>query len=204
MKTTVFDYGAGNLRSVANALDSLDTSYEVIADAASLRRATRIILPGVGHYGQLLRSMDRLDARNALCDKIASGTPFLGICLGLQALFQGSDEAEVDGLAVYPGRVTRFPAGTRVPQMGWNRLDLHGDPRLLRGVGDSPYVYFANSFYVPAETAADRAAATCTYADRRFCAALEAGSVFGVQFHPEKSGPIGQRILRNFLEVEPC
>lgn len=202
--TVVFDYGAGNLRSVANTLESIATPFRIVADADGLAAASRIILPGVGHYGQLLRSLDRLDVRRALCGRIAAGVPFLGICLGLQALFEDSEEASEQGLAIYPGRVLRFPAGARVPQMGWNRLEVRGAPSLLHGIGADPYVYFANSYYVPERTAGERAAALCSYAGQSFCAALECGNVFGVQFHPEKSGPLGQRIVRNFLDWMPC
>ncbi len=202
--TAVFDYGAGNLRSVANTLESVSAPFEIVSDASGLEAASRIILPGVGHYGQLLRSLDTLGVRPALRERIAAGVPFLGICLGLQALFESSEEAAESGLGVYPGRVERFPAEARVPQMGWNCLDLQGAPRLLQGIGASPYVYFANSYYVPEDVAGTRAAALCQYAGRTFCAALEADNVFGVQFHPEKSGPLGQRIVRNFLEVAGC
>ncbi len=202
--TAVFDYGAGNLRSVANTLESIAVPFEIVSDARGLSIASRIILPGVGHYGQLLRSLDALGVRQTLCQRIAAGVPFLGICLGLQALFDSSEEAEERGLCVYPGRVVRFPRDARVPQMGWNCLNTRGAPRLLRGIGGNPYVYFANSYYVPAEAAGNRSAALCQYAGETFCAALESGNVFGVQFHPEKSGPLGQRIVRNFIEAEPC
>ena len=196
----ILDYGAGNLRSVENTLDAIGSRYEIVNDAASLRRAGRIVLPGVGHFGQLLRSLDALGLREALLERIAAGVPYLGICLGLQALFERSEEApELPGLAVFPGQVKRFPATSRVPQMGWNRLQPQGSPRLLAGVGDAPYVYFANSYYVPAETAGDRAAALCDYDGVGFTAALESDNIFGVQFHPEKSSATGQRVVRNFL-----
>ncbi len=202
--TAVFDYGAGNLRSVANTLESMQASFRIVSDAAGLESATRIILPGVGHYGQLLRSLDRLRVRETLRERIAAGTPFLGICLGLQALFESSEEAPERGLGIYPGRVVRFPADARVPHMGWNRLAAPGETRLLREIGAEPYVYFANSYYVPMSDAGGNAAALCRYAGKSFCAALERDNVFGVQFHPEKSGPVGQRIVRNFLAIEPC
>ena len=202
--TAVFDYGAGNLRSVANTLESVSAPFKIVTDAAELARAERIILPGVGHYGQLLRSLDRLQVRAAMCDRIASGVPFLGICLGLQALFESSEEAPDKGLGIYRGRVVRFREDARVPHMGWNQLAVRDGSRLLRGTGRRPYVYFANSYYVPSAAAGARAAAGCTYAGTTFCAALESGNVFGVQFHPEKSGPVGQRIVRNFLEAQPC
>ena len=186
--TAVFDYGAGNLRSVSNTLESIGADFEIVGDPSRLASAERIILPGEGNYGQLLRSLDRLGARAGLCGRIAAGVPFLGICLGLQALFDSSEEADEEGLGIYPGRVTRFPKQARVPHMGWNCLSVKPSSRLLRGVGPRPYVYFANSYYVGLD----------------FCAALERGNTFGVQFHPEKSGPLGQRIVRNFLEVQPC
>ena len=195
----IFDYGAGNLRSVENALAAIGEPFAIVNDSAGLRKADKIVLPGVGHYGQMLRSLDALGVRETIRERIAAGTPFLGICLGFQALFETSEESPERGLAVFPGRVTRFPADTRVPQMGWNSLQKQGNPRLLAGLGSEPYVYFANSYYVPRETAGGRAAALCDYADTTFCAALEDGNVFAVQFHPEKSGPVGQRIVSNFL-----
>jgi imidazole glycerol phosphate synthase glutamine amidotransferase subunit len=160
-----------------------------------------IILPGVGHFGQMMRALDQLAVREALVERIGAGVPFLGICLGMQALFESSAEApEVNGLGLYAGRVERFPAGARAPHMGWNELELKGSPALLRGLGERPYVYFAHSYYVPERVAGARAAALVEYTVR-YAAALEAGNVFGVQFHPEKSGPPGQRAVKNFLEL---
>jgi imidazole glycerol phosphate synthase glutamine amidotransferase subunit len=195
---TIFDYGAGNLRSVANTLEEVGAEYVLERDAEGLRRAVKIILPGVGHFGQMLRELDRLGVREALVERIRAGVPFLGICLGLQALFAASEEApEACGLGLFEGVVKRFPAGARVPQMGWNELEPRRECRLLRGVGSKPYVYFAHSYYAPviAETAA-----TCTYT-LPYTALLEAGNVYGVQFHPEKSGPVGLQVVRNFVEV---
>lgn len=196
----IFDYGAGNLRSVENTLDAVGATYDIVNDAASLERADKIILPGVGHFGQLLRSLDELGVRDTLKERMAAGVPFLGICLGLQALFDDSEEApELKGLGVFPGRVVRFPENLTVPQMGWNKLQPKGDPKLLAGLGEAPYVYFANSYYVPVETAGERAAAACEYGGIGLTAALEADNIFGVQFHPEKSSVVGQKIVTNFL-----
>ena len=197
---SVFDYGAGNLRSVQNTLGELGCEYELVRDAGGLLKASKIILPGVGHFGQMMRALDALAVRGAFLERIAAGIPFLGICLGLQALFESSEEApEECGLGLYPGRVRRFPASARVPHMGWNELEVRGSSKLVRNLDARPYVYFAHSYYVPEN---DRAAATCTYAVP-YTAVLESGNVFGVQFHPEKSGPVGLQIVRNFLEL-PC
>lgn len=196
----IFDYGAGNLRSVQNTLGELGWEYELVRDAEGLRRAPKIILPGVGHFGQMMRALDALQVRGALLERIRAGVPFLGICLGLQALFEASEEApEERGLGLYPGTVRRFPADARVPHMGWNELEARPDSKLVRNLDARPFVYFAHSYYVPEN---ERASATCTYAVP-YTAVLECGNVFGVQFHPEKSGPVGLRIVRNFLEL-PC
>lgn len=198
----IFDYGAGNLRSVANTLDAAGAAYEIVRDSAGLRRASKIVLPGVGHFGQLIRSLDELGVRETLRERLRAGTPFLGICLGLQALYEKSEEApELAGLGLFAGEVRRFPRSLRTPQMGWNRLQPRGNPRLLAGAGEEPFVYFANSYYLPAAAAGAAAAALCDYGGVEFAAAIEAENVFAVQFHPEKSGPAGQRIVRNFLEL---
>ena len=192
----IFDYGAGNLQSVKNTLAELACDYTLVRDSDGLRQATKIILPGVGHFGQMMRALDALDVRATLLDRIHAGVPFLGICLGMQALFESSEEApEVRGLGLFPGAVRRFPAGARVPHMGWNQLEIHPDSQLLRHIAPQSYVYFAHSYYVPV---VPQAAATCTY-ELPYTAALESANVAGVQFHPEKSGAIGLRIVRNFL-----
>jgi imidazole glycerol phosphate synthase glutamine amidotransferase subunit len=194
----IFDYGAGNLRSVQNTLAEIGAEYTLVRDAGGLRRASKIILPGVGHFGQMLRSLDRMQVRDAIRERIAAGVPFLGICLGLQALFDSSEEApEEKGLAIYPGTVRRFAADARVPHMGWNELDERRPCRLLAGLGLRPYVYFAHSYYVPETTVT---AATCTYTVP-YTAVLESDNVFGVQFHPEKSGPLGLAIVKNFVDL---
>lgn len=196
----IFDYGAGNLRSVQNTLGALGWEYTLVRDGDGLRAASKIILPGVGHFGQMMRALDALGVRAALLERIGAGVPFLGICLGLQALFESSEEApEVRGLGVYPGSVRRFPADARVPHMGWNELEVRRESKLVRNLAARPFVYFAHSYYVPDN---ERAAATCTY-ELPYTAVLECGNVYGVQFHPEKSGPVGLQIVRNFLEL-PC
>jgi imidazole glycerol-phosphate synthase subunit HisH len=194
----IFDYGAGNLRSVENTLGEIGASYSLVRDAGGLRKASKIILPGVGHFGQMMRALDEMEVRAAFTECINADVPFLGICLGLQALFNSSEEApEVRGLGIFDGTVHRFPQDVRVPHMGWNELELRASSRLLKKLDANPYVYFAHSYYVP-ETAATSAA--CTYGVP-YTAVLESGNTFGVQFHPEKSGPVGLRIVKNFVEL---
>ncbi len=196
---SIFDYGAGNLRSVQNTLAEIGAAYKLIDDAAGLREAQKIILPGVGHFGQIMRSLDAMRVREALKERIGAGIPFLGICLGLQALFGGSEEApELDGLGIFPERITRFKGAARVPHMGWNEIDPRSGSRLLRNLGPKPYLYFAHSYFAPV---VDATAASCTYSVP-YTAVLEKDNLFGVQFHPEKSGPLGLRIVRNFVELE--
>jgi len=194
----IFDYGAGNLQSVQNTLAEIGATYTLTRDTAGLRAASKIILPGVGHFGQMMRALDALQVRDTLLERIAAGVPFLGICLGLQALLADSEEAtEAPGLGLYPGTVRRFPLDARVPHMGWNQLEPKTPSKLLANLGPQPYVYFAHSYYVPENAAT---AARCTYTVP-YTAVLEDRNVFGVQFHPEKSGPVGLQIVRNFLEI---
>ncbi len=192
---TILDYGAGNLRSVENTLKAIGAEYALVRDASGLQRATRIILPGVGHFGQMMRAVDDLDVRATLLDRIEAGVPFLGICLGLQALFTSSDEApEARGLGVFDQRVLRFSDAARVPHMGWNSVQRLRESRLLEGTGDGPYVYFANSYYAPVVPAT----AASTEYGTGFTAVIEHRNIYAVQFHPEKSGRAGLQIMRNF------
>lgn len=194
----IIDYGAGNLRSVQNTLDEIGAAYTVLDGPRGLENATKVILPGVGHFGQMMQALDDRGFRPPVLERIYAGVPFLGICLGLQGLFTSSEEApDQRGLGVFDGRVRRFTAEARVPHMGWNDLERRRDSVLLRGLGDRPYLYFAHSYYVP-ETEAT--AAACTYT-LPYTAILEQGNIFGVQFHPEKSGPAGLKITKNFLDL---
>jgi imidazole glycerol-phosphate synthase subunit HisH len=199
---SILDYGAGNLRSVQNTLGELGAEYELVHDGAALSRATKIILPGVGHFGQMMRALDRMQVREALLERIRSGIPFLGICLGLQALFESSEEAPQErGLGVFKGQIQRFSASARVPHMGWNEIepDTLRQPgaKLLANLAPHPYLYFAHSYYAPLNEAT---AARCNYTVP-YTAVLETKNIFGVQFHPEKSGPLGLQIVRNFVDL---
>jgi imidazole glycerol phosphate synthase glutamine amidotransferase subunit len=192
---SILDYGAGNLRSVENTLGAIGAGYELVRNADELGRATKIILPGVGHFGQMMRALDEMGVRDTLVERIRAGVPFLGICLGLQALFGLSEESpETRGLGIFEGQIQKFRGDARVPHMGWNSLERTRESKLLEGTGDAPYVYFANSFYAPA---VEEASAICCYGVR-FTAVLEHKNIFAVQFHPEKSGAAGLKMMSNF------
>lgn len=198
---SIFDYGAGNLQSVKNTLGALGASFELIHDSEELRKATKIILPGVGHFGQMMRALDELGVRGALVERIRAGVPFLGICLGLQALFTSSEEApEERGLGIYNGKVKRFRGDLRIPHMGWNQVRACRETRLLEGQATDghavPHFYFAHSYYCPVVPAT---AAVCEYMVP-YTAVLDQKNVYGVQFHPEKSGPAGLAVVKNFIE----
>ena len=196
---TILDYGAGNLRSVENALSEIGAEYELVRTPEALSQAANIILPGVGHFGQMLRALDHMAVRPVLLERMLAGVPFLGICLGLQALFEGSEEApDLRGLGLFPGIIRRFAADARVPHMGWNELAGKPDSKLLRGLGSTPFVYFAHSYYAPLVPETE---ATCTYTSVAYTAILESDNIFGVQFHPEKSGPLGLKIVKNFVDL---
>ena len=195
---TLVDYGAGNIRSVENTLQELGANHAVTSDPAAVRNAGKIILPGVGHFGQMMQSLDRLGLREPLLAKIHDGVPFLGICVGLQCLFEGSEESPgAKGLGIFAGQIKRFLGDARIPHMGWNSLSLTKHASLLRGLPADTFTYFAHSYYAPVM---DATAATCTYI-QPYTAVIELHNLHAVQFHPEKSGPVGLQVLRNFLEL---
>jgi len=195
----VVDYGAGNLRSVGNALSAIGARYTVVSSAAGVEGASKVILPGVGHFGQIARELDARSLRAAILQHIAADKMFLGVCLGMQVLFASSDEAiGAVGLGILPGVVTKFAAPGRVPHMGWNAVSRTSDSRLLHNVGADENFYFANSYFCPL-TAATTAT---TNHGLDFSSVVEVGNVFGVQFHPEKSGQSGLRVLENFAGLQ--
>lgn len=197
MRTVLIDYGAGNLHSVEKALVRAGLAPETTADPSAAQDADVLVLPGQGHFGQVMRSFRASGFEPVVRNHIAADRPFLGICVGLQLLLEGSEEAPgVDGLGVLPGTVKRFPPGASVPQMGWNELRKVGDPALLSGVPDGAFAYFANSYYADFE-AADVGAVT-QYGGVEFLSAVSLGSLHATQFHPEKSQRVGLRILENF------
>ncbi len=196
--TTIVDYGAGNLRSVENTLAELGAEYIVTNDPTVVAAAPKLILPGVGHFGQMMHAIDRLGLRGPLLARVREGIPFLGICIGLQCLFEASEEAPgVRGLEFFPGKVQRFVGDARIPHMGWNSLTRLKPATLLAGLDAEPFTYFAHSFYAPV---LDATAATCTYL-HPYTAVIERNNLHAVQFHPEKSGPVGLRVMQNFLRI---
>jgi glutamine amidotransferase len=200
MRVTVIDYKAGNLTSVLKALRHLGADVEVTdRDSDAIRKAERLVLPGVGHFAATKRLEDTGLAEGVRL-AIGQGVPFLGICVGMQWLYAGSSEAPLQaGLGQFQEPCTRFPdCEQKVPHVGWNSLQVREGSRLLRGVESGEFVYFTHSFRAPVTV---NTAAEAHYIES-FAAAVERGNVMGVQFHPEKSGETGLKILRNFLNWE--
>jgi len=194
---TIIDYGAGNVPSVERALQKLGVASKRVRQPNELAGASAIILPGVGHYAAIIRALDQQNLRAPLLDAITLGVPFLGICLGLQALYSSSEEApSLSGLNLFSGSVRSLPATVKLPHMGWNRLRIQRTSQLLGGLSESDYFYFAHTF--AAATPADQVVATCEHGTN-FTAVLEHSNIFATQFHPEKSGAAGSRLLQNFL-----
>ena len=199
-RIAVVDYGIGNLRSAEKALQHLGAGAMLTSDVDAIERAHAVVLPGVGAFGACMDALRASGLEAATKRAAADGRPFLGICIGMQMLFDGSDESpEVAGLGVIPGRVTRLPRTVRLPQMGWNTLDVVAGSHLAAHLPDPAWLYFVHSF-APEPLDASVVAAWCDYG-RRFAAAIERGPVWATQFHPEKSGSVGLRMLQNFVEA---
>ncbi len=193
----ILDYGAGNLTSVAKALRYLGAPSQITADPALVRDAHALVLPGVGHFASTSIIADR-GLTPAIAEAIQQGKPFLGICVGLQWMFEGSEEAPgIPGLGCFPGLCRRFPADARVPHVGWNQLRVTRPSRLLEGIPDGSNVYYTHSFFAPI---VEETVAVTDYG-AAFTAVAEKQNVFGVQFHPEKSGDTGLALLRNFTRL---
>lgn len=198
----VIDYGAGNLKSVKNALDQLGAANMRASTSKEILLADAVILPGVGEFGTAMAELERRGIKEAVIEAAGSGRPLLGICLGMQLLFEAGEESPgAKGLGILPGRVPRFPAemGLKIPHMGWNSVMPLKENRLLDGLPKGSYMYFVHSFYVKAAERAD-VSAISEYG-LIFDAAVERGNIFGCQFHPEKSGAAGLVILKNFIEI---
>jgi len=193
----IVDYGAGNLVSVKKALDWLGQECAITSSPIDVRRAAKVVLPGVGHFSST-SSLAGSGLQEAIMESISRSVPFLGICVGMQWMFSGSDEApETQGLGLFPGTCTRFPQSVKSPHVGWNQLDVVSATRLFRGLTARPFVYFTHSYFAPVN---GTTVACCDYAGK-FSAAVERDLLFGVQFHPEKSGEAGLRLLANFCAI---
>ena len=198
----VVDYGAGNLFSVLNALEYLKIPAKLTDEKTELQQADAIILPGVGAFGDAMEQLKKYELDKVIHEVCDMDKPFLGICLGLQLLFEGSDESQgVEGLHVLDGQILRIPdkEGLKIPHIGWNSLDLQNNGRLFKGLSEHPYVYFVHSYYLKAT---DEAIVTATTEySTHIHASVEKNNVFACQFHPEKSSTVGLSILKNFAGI---
>ena len=198
----IIDYDAGNLKSVEKALVSLGEDCIVTRDAETILGADKVILPGVGAFGDAMEKLHRFGLVEVIRKVAAAGTPFLGICLGLQLLFRSSDESPgVEGIGLLDGEIVSIPPkeGYKIPHMGWNSIEIKEGAGLFRGIENQSYVYFVHSYYLKADHPEDVAATTDYIVPIH--ASVEKGNVFACQFHPEKSGDVGLQILRNFCDL---
>ncbi len=196
----IVDYDAGNIKSVEKALQFLGEEPVVTRDKETLLQADKVIVPGVGAFGDAMGKMHQYGLVEVLREIAGKGTPILGICLGLQLFFESSEETPgVEGLGLLPGKIVRIPdkEGFKIPHMGWNSIRINPASRLLKGIEEGAYVYFVHSYYLQAENEADVAATTDYVVNIH--AAAEHDNIFATQFHPEKSGEIGLQILKNFI-----
>ena len=199
----IIDYNAGNLKSVEKALAAVGQESVITRDYHTIMSADHVILPGVGAFGEAMDQLKKFELHKVIREVVDEKKPFLGICLGLQLLCEGSDESQgVEGLHILDGQVLRIPdkEGLKIPHIGWNSLDLQNDGRLFQNMKQNPYVYFVHSYYLKA---ADESIvkATCDYS-ACIHASVEKGNVFACQFHPEKSSDVGLAILKNFTQVQ--
>jgi glutamine amidotransferase len=193
----LLDYGVGNLHSAAKALDRAGADVRVVPTVAEAAGAAGLVVPGVGAYGACLTGLGSAGGAAAVAGWLQGGRPLLGICVGMQLLFEASDEGPVaDGVGVLPGKIRRLTGGVKIPHIGWDEVTVRPGSRLLAGLGDGTRFYFVHS-YGP-EPDGDAVAAVCDYGGR-FAAAVEHGNLFGTQFHPEKSGAAGLALLANFV-----
>lgn len=199
----IVDYDAGNIKSVEKALQYLGEEPVITRDLSLIDKADKVIVPGVGAFEDAMEKMNRYELTGLLRDVADSGTPILGICLGLQLFFERSEESEhdVQGLGLLPGEIVRFPEkeGFKIPHMGWNSLTINPSSRLLKGIPENTYVYFVHSYYLQAKREEDVAATTDYIV--KVHAAVEHDNIFATQFHPEKSGDVGLQILKNFIAL---
>ena len=195
----IIDYGMGNLRSIHNALAKVGGNPVIVSDSNALldADADAVVIPGVGSFGDAMRNLTPFSDR--LFDLVDSGTPLLGICIGMQVLFERSEESDAAGFGLLAGDVIRLPDGVKIPQMGWNELTIRSDTDLLAGIDDGDFFYFVHSYYCVPED--ERLIAATTDYGVDMAAVVEKDNIHAVQFHPEKSSRKGLRILKNFVEM---
>ncbi len=204
----IIDYEMGNLRSVEKAFERLGFAVRVSADPRDITTADKVVLPGVGAFRDCINNLRSGGFVEPLLEHIAAKKPLLGICVGMQMLFDVSEEfGQHQGLGLIPGKVVRFPSGMveggerlKVPHMGWNNISLKQQSPLFNGIDDGSFVYFVHSYYCAAENESD-VAASCRYGDVEFCASLWRDNIMATQFHPEKSQTVGLNVFRNFAEL---
>lgn len=200
MTIAVVDYGVGNLFSIYNALERVEARPELITEPEELTRFEGVVVPGVGSFGRCMRRLSRFEA--ALREALEGGTPILGICVGMQVLFERSEESPEEGLGWIDGEVVRLPDSVLVPQMGWNTLSIKREVEILDGISDDDFFYFVHSYHcVPRD---GRVVAATTDYGLEMAAAMAVDNLFAVQFHPEKSGEKGLSILKNFGRLARC
>lgn len=198
----IVDYDAGNIKSVEKAMRYLGQDVEITRDREKILAADKVILPGVGAFGDAMEKIRQYGLDEVIRQVVDRGTPFLGICLGLQLLFEESEESPgARGLGILKGKIRRIPAGEglKIPHMGWNTLELSGDGRLFKGVPEEPFVYFVHSYYLEAQD--EEIVKAVTWYGTKIHASVEKGNVFACQFHPEKSSSTGLLMLKNFVEL---
>ena len=199
----IIDYNAGNLKSVEKALVSLGEECVITRDREQLLSADKVILPGVGAFGDAMEQLRKYNLDKVIREIVDKGTPFLGICLGLQLLFESSEESpEIEGLAILKGKILRIPdkEGLKIPHIGWNSLKYPNEGRLFQGIPEDSYVYFVHSYYLKAED--ESIVRATTEYSTLIHASVEKNNIFACQFHPEKSSEVGLQILKNFTQIE--
>jgi glutamine amidotransferase len=196
----VIDYGMGNLKSVTNALEKLGADAVVTRDKQVIKASKAIILPGVGAFGKCIENLEKLELLDFIKETIGEGKQYLGICLGMQVLFESSEEAPgIAGMGVLKGTVPRFTGNIKIPHMGWNNIKIAKETEILRGIDNSEYFYFVHSYYCSPE---DKGivATTTTYGEE-FVSSVQKDNIFACQFHPEKSQKVGLQLLQNFVNL---
>ena len=196
---TNIDYGMGNIKSLTNAFRFLGEKVKVAQKSEEIKLARRLVFPGVGNFGKAIENLKDRKIISVIKNSIQKGIPFLGICLGLQLLFEGSEEvSRSKGLCLFKGKILKFKK-VKIPQIGWNQIKFQKKSKILKGIRDNSFVYFMHSFY-PEPLDKSIVVAKTNYGED-FCSAIESQNIFGVQFHPEKSGEIGLKILKNFVKL---